>query len=153
MIPLAVASSAECQAHGKRAAAHIPPSPSGRRVLVVEDNRINAKVIRSFVAKLDGETVLAASGGEALGLATTDRFDLMIFDINMPEMGGVEPLRRIRQLPDCEANAKTPALACTANAMPEQIALYVEAGFSGVTRKPFDAEEFHAGLVAVPGAG
>lgn len=152
-MPLAVASSAESQAHGKRAAAHIPPSPSGRRVLVVEDNRINAKVIRSFVAKLDGETVLAASGGEALGLATTDRFDLMIFDINMPELGGVEPLRRIRQLPDCEANAKTPALACTANAMPEQIALYVEAGFSGVTRKPFDAEEFHAGLVAVPGTG
>lgn len=37
--------------------------------------------------------------------------------------------------------------------MPEQIALYVEAGFSGVTRKPFDAEEFHAGLVAVPVTG
>jgi hypothetical protein len=37
--------------------------------------------------------------------------------------------------------------------MPEQIALYVEAGFSGVTRKPFDAEEFHAGLVSVLGAG
>jgi signal transduction histidine kinase/ActR/RegA family two-component response regulator len=151
VMPLAVASSAETQAHGERAAAHI--SLSGRRVLVVEDNRINAKVIRSFVSKFDGETVLAASGGEALGLAATDRFDLMIFDINMPEMGGVELLRRIRQLPGFEANARTPALACTANAMPEQVALYVEAGFSGVIRKPFDAEEFHAGLVSVLGAG
>jgi signal transduction histidine kinase/CheY-like chemotaxis protein len=151
VMPLAVASSAESQAHGERAAAHI--SLSGRRVLVVEDNRINAKVIRSFVSKFDGETVLAASGGEALGLAATDRFDLMIFDINMPEMGGVELLRRIRQLPGFEANARTPALACTANAMPEQVALYVEAGFSGVIRKPFDAEEFHAGLVSVLGAG
>jgi len=151
VMPLAVASSAESQAHGERAAAHI--SLSGRRVLVVEDNRINAKVIRSFVSKFDGETVLAASGGEALGLAATDRFDLMIFDINMPEMGGVELLRRIRQLPGFEANARTPALACTANAMPEQVALYVEAGFSGVIRKPFDSEEFHAGLVSVLGAG
>lgn len=153
VMPLAVASSAEIRAHGERATSHIPLTLSGRRVLVVEDNRINAKVIRSFVSKFDGETVLAASGGEALGIAATDRFDLMIFDINMPEMGGIELLRRIRQLPGCEANAKTPALACTANAMPEQIALYVEAGFSGVIRKPFDAEEFHAGLVAVLGAG
>ena len=153
VMPLAVASSAEIRAHGERATSHIPLTLSGRRVLVVEDNRINAKVIRSFVSKFDGETVLAASGGEALGIAATDRFDLMIFDINMPEMGGVELLRRIRQLPDGAANAQTPALACTANAMPEQIAHYVEAGFSGVIRKPFDPAEFHAGLVAVLGAG
>ena len=153
VLPLAVASATENGAHHEQAASPVRLKLAGRRVLVVEDNRINAKVIRSFVSKYDGETVLAASGREGLGMAATDRFDLMIFDINMPEMGGVELLRRIRQSPDCAVNAETPALACTANAMPEQVALYLEAGFSGVIRKPFDAEEFRAGLVAVLGAG
>ncbi|MEI6539712.1 MAG: ATP-binding protein [Planctomycetota bacterium] len=128
---------------------HTPSmSLQGKRILLAEDNRINAKVIRTFVAKHHGETTLATGGLEALGKAASEKYDLMIFDINMPDIGGVELLHRIRTSRACAINSETPALACTANAMPDQIANYIESGFSSVIRKPFEAHEFIAGVAA-----
>lgn len=120
----------------------------GKRILLAEDNRINAKVIRSFLAKYGGEAVLAANGSEALYRTSRQAFDILIFDINMPDIGGVELLRRIRTTEACAMNSTTPAIACTANAMPDQIAGYLECGFSAVVRKPLDADEFMSSLTA-----
>lgn len=148
VFPFAQVAPEATQEQATRAGSTQGLSLHGKRILLAEDNRINAKVIRSFLGKHGGETILAADGTEALDSASREAFDLLIFDINMPDIGGVELLRRIRTTPACAANAATPAIACTANAMPDQMAGYLECGFSAVIRKPLDADEFMSGLTA-----
>lgn len=144
-------------AEGKREVRHTKASGDmasdglllgGKRILLAEDNRINAKVIRTLLGKLGGESVLATSGLEALDVASREAFDLLMFDINMPDIGGVDLLQRIRKSGAGAMNAATPAIACTANAMAHQIEGYLACGFSAVIRKPLDVDEFTLCLAA-----
>lgn len=150
MFPLPAATEEDLQGHSNRETSSSTLSLLGRRILLAEDSRINARVINSLVRKRDGEIVYATCGMEALSKAANEAYDLMIFDIDMPDIDGIELLQRIRSSPACAVNAKTPALACTANAnaMEDQVARYIERGFSGDIQKPFKVEEFMTGIAA-----
>jgi CheY-like chemotaxis protein len=107
------------------------------RVLLVEDNPTNRMVISKLLQAL-GITVETAEDGEA-GVAAAARggFDLVLMDIQMPGMDGMEATRRIRALGG--PISETPVVAITANVMADQKSGYVAAGMNGVVSKPVSA--------------
>ncbi|MGD0102849.1 MAG: response regulator [Rhodopila sp.] len=111
---------------------------SGQRVLVVDDIKINLDIISSFLNAAGRVVILADSGAESVRLATEQRFDLILMDVRMPEMDGLEATRRIRLLPG--AHGEVPILALTAYTSLEQIAQCLDAGMDGHVPKPVDQE-------------
>ena len=110
---------------------------SGLDVLVVDDNATNRLVAQLMLEALGARASLAEDGVEGVAAAEQRRFDLILMDIQMPRMDGVEAVRRIRTLQ--APGERTPILACTANLMPEQCAAYLAAGMDGVVAKPIVA--------------
>ena len=109
---------------------------SGLSILAVDDSAANRMVLSRLLDRLGARSVIAASGAEAVAEAGTGRFDLLLLDISMPEMDGVEALTRIRADGRAAGRPAIPALAVTANAMEEQVAGYLAAGFEGHLAKP-----------------
>ena len=112
------------------------PPLSGRRVLLVDDIAMNRDVIGGFLCAAGHVAVLAESGREAVRLASEQTFDLILMDVRMPEMDGLEATRRIRALP--APHGQVPILALTAYAFPDQIAQTRDAGMDGHIAKPVD---------------
>jgi CheY-like chemotaxis protein len=114
---------------------------AGERVLVVEDNEKNMKLVRD-VLRATGYTPLEASSGEeALALAAESPPTLVLMDIQLPGIDGVEALRRLREN---ERTARIPVLALTAQAMEGDRQRFLAAGFDGYLSKPVDVPEFIA---------
>jgi signal transduction histidine kinase len=111
---------------------------SGRRVLLVDDIKINRDIIGSFLDAAGHAVVLTDSGRESVRLAAEQTFDLVLMDVRMPEMDGLEATRRIRALPDC--HGQVPILALTAYTFPDQLAQCRDAGMDGHIPKPVDYE-------------
>ena len=110
---------------------------TGARVLVADDNRANRKILETMLVRLGAGVVLCADGQEALDTWRGDKaFNLLLLDINMPHLAGTDVARRVRDDPDGQA---VPLLAVTANALPDQVADYVAAGFDACLGKPFTA--------------
>lgn len=107
---------------------------SGVRVLVVDDNEVNRTIAAKMLEMLGAEAATAASGSQAVEAVVADAFDLVLMDIQMPGMDGMEATRRIRALGS--AASDTPILALTANVLPEQQEQYAAAGMDGVVEKP-----------------
>ena len=112
------------------------PPVSGRRVLLVDDIAMNRDVIGGFLCAAGHVAVLAESGREAVRLASEQTFDLILMDVRMPDMDGLEATRRIRALP--APHGKVPILALTAYAFPDQIVQTRDAGMDGHVTKPVD---------------
>ena len=112
-----------------------------RKILVVEDNAINQRITRGLLEEIGCTVTIAANGEEAVRMASTDtgRYDLILMDIQMPVMDGLEATRRIRALPG--SAGQTPIIALTANAFEEQRAEYIAAGMNDVLIKPLRREE------------
>ena len=120
----------------------------GRRVLLVEDNAVNREVAQLL---LEGHGVLVdgvASGFEALELFETNRYDVVLMDIQMPGMNGLEATARIRAHAD-EQRAATPIIALTANAFRADAKKYAAAGMNDTLPKPFEEAELLAKLAAL----
>jgi CheY-like chemotaxis protein len=111
---------------------------SGKRVLVVDDIKINLDVIGSFLATAGHTVTLAASGEEAIGLVAQNRFDIILMDVRMPDMDGLETTRRIRTLTDTHGHV--PILAMTVDTSFNQLAHCLDAGMDGHIPKPVDYE-------------
>ena len=109
----------------------------GHHVLVADDNRANRKILDVMLRKMGADVTLCADGQEAIGLWKTQPFDLLLLDINMPEVAGTDVMRNVRETEAQRAAPPVPALAVTANAMPDQVAHYLEVGFDGCVGKPF----------------
>ena len=110
---------------------------SGRpaaHVLVVDDNATNRMVAESLCEMFDCTSESAEDGLEAVEAARTGRFDLILMDIKMPRMDGVEATRQIRAM-DGDAG-RVPIIALTANADPEDARAYLACGMSSVVEKP-----------------
>jgi CheY-like chemotaxis protein/anti-sigma regulatory factor (Ser/Thr protein kinase) len=103
-------------------------------VLVVDDNATNRLIAGKMLERLGAIVTTAESGPEAIERARTMVFDLILMDIQMPGMDGVETTRRLRQ--DTAVGASTPILALTANVFDEQRQTYLAAGMDGVVAKP-----------------
>lgn len=107
---------------------------SGKRVLIADDNEINRTVLSSFCQRMLCETTLAADGEEALAKALGGAFDLVMLDISMPKIDGMEVVAQLRQRPQYQ---KTPVIAVTANAFSHELDAYSKAGFDACLTKPF----------------
>jgi len=104
------------------------------RVLVAEDNPTNQLVVRLMLEKLGCAVTLVADGTDAVDAVARGGFDLVLMDAQMPTVDGTEATRRIRDLGT--ASARVPIVALTANALPEQLAAYREAGMDDCIAKP-----------------
>ena len=108
------------------------------RVLVVEDNEKNMKLFCDVLRATGYETLEAASGEAAVALAAERAPDLVLMDIQLPDIDGLEALRRLRA---DERTAAVPVLALTAQAMQGDRERFLDAGFDGYLSKPVDVPE------------
>lgn len=107
-------------------------------VLVVDDNATNRMVAEALCEMFDCTSESAEDGVEAVEAAKSGRFDLILMDIKMPRMDGVQATRAIRELPGHAGIV--PIIALTANADPEDARSYIASGMSSVVEKPIKAE-------------
>ena len=118
-----------------------PPAGPARRVLLVDDNPVNLKLASELI-RLWGHAVTEAEHGEAALQHFRDAdFDLVILDIQMPDIDGVELLRRMRA---AKPAARTPAVALTANILDGEAERLLEQGFDYFIGKPIDESRFRA---------
>jgi two-component system, cell cycle response regulator DivK len=111
---------------------------TGERILVVEDNPMNMKLFRDVLLAKGYQPLEATTGGEAIALATADGPDLVLMDVQLPDVDGVNALRRLRSDP---RTASIPVLAVTAQAMQGDRERFLEAGFDGYLSKPVNVRE------------
>jgi CheY-like chemotaxis protein len=115
------------------------------RILVVEDNELNMKLVRDLLQATGYETVEATTGEDAIELALSHRPDLVLMDIQLGGLDGVEALSRLRR--DVRT-AAIPVLAVTAQAMVGDRERFLEAGFDGYLSKPVDIAQLLAAIEA-----
>ncbi len=120
------------------------PQAGGLRVLAAEDNGVNQILIKALVEGMGHFCDVVGNGIEAVRQVQAAHYDLVLMDIQMPEMDGEDATRAIRRL---EPPVGTiPIVAMTANVMPEQQASYLAAGMSAVVAKPLDVRQLAATL-------
>jgi PAS domain S-box-containing protein len=115
-----------------------------RRILLVEDEPINQMIAQAFLEHVDLPFDMANNGLEAIDLVGRHDYDLILMDMQMPLMDGLEATRRIRQMPQ---GAAIPILAMTANAFAQDKMRCLEAGMSDVVTKPVDSERLYAAIL------
>ncbi|WP_024514961.1 ATP-binding protein [Bradyrhizobium sp. Tv2a-2] len=125
--------------------------PRALSILVAEDNEINALLMRSLLTRLGHHAVIATNGAAALESWVAARsagtpYDLVLMDIQMPELDGIEAAKRIRRLEAEQPGARTPILALTANTLVEDRYACFEAGMDGFLIKPLDREKLEEAL-------
>ena len=108
----------------------------GLRILVVEDNEINANILISFLKKWGVRIKEAGNGIQALEIIKYHKFDLVLMDLEMPEMNGYEAIKKIR-----ETDKVTPVLAFTATLLEDMESLISETGFNDYVLKPYRPAE------------
>jgi signal transduction histidine kinase/ActR/RegA family two-component response regulator len=131
------------------APAAVQPAPSGEttgrpadaralRVLSVDDNEINQLVMRTVLQQAGLSVTAVSDGAQAVEAAAEAEWDLILMDVLMPVMGGVEATRKIRQHEKQSGLGPVPIIAITANAMRHQVADYEGVGFDAIVSKPVD---------------
>jgi signal transduction histidine kinase/CheY-like chemotaxis protein len=123
---------------------------AGLRVLVVDDNRVNRLVGVRSVEALGASAEAVEGGAEAVEAVKNGGFDLVLMDVNMPGVDGLEATRRIRRLRP--PAGQVPILALTADVMRQQRQTYLAAGMDGMAPKPFSPAELLAEIARVAGA-
>ena len=121
------------------------------RILIVEDNEKNMKLLRDVLGFKKHEVLEAVDGETGVTMATEQMPDLVLMDIQLPGINGVEALRQLRANP---ATAKIPVIAVTASVMDQDRRQIIEAGFDAFVSKPVNLKEFLAAVdAALAGKG
>jgi CheY-like chemotaxis protein len=117
------------------------------RVLVAEDVEVNRAVLRAMLEKQGHHLSFATTGAEALELVQSQGFDVVLMDVQMPQMDGLEATRRIRRLPPPLGDI--PILGLTANVMETERRQYLAAGMNECLAKPIDWQAVRAALARI----
>lgn len=110
---------------------------SNKRVLIVDDNKLNLKIASKFLAKHNIQTDEAIDGYECLDKVNTKQYDLILLDIMMPGISGVETLQKLKEIPGFDI----PVIAFTANAVAGMKEEYLKQGFDDYISKPIEIGE------------
>jgi CheY-like chemotaxis protein len=125
-------------------------SASGRsrrlQLLVADDNETNRRVMSAVLESIAAQVTFAVDGVDAVQAAARSQFDVILMDIEMPHMGGLEATRRIRQQEASRSARRTPILAVTASAGRHERHEYQAAGLDGIIPKPIDARRLLAAI-------
>lgn len=113
------------------------------RVLLAEDNAVNQLLARFTLETWGAAVDLAHNGRDAIALHEKNTYDLILMDIQMPEMDGLEATKRIRQSPNL-LKCRIPIIALTANARPGDRDLYLAAGMNDCLSKPYTEAQLYA---------
>jgi PAS domain S-box-containing protein len=138
--------------------ARVPAAANkGLSILVAEDNEINALLMRSLLTKSGHRTVIATHGAAALESWLAARsagapYDLILMDLQMPQLDGIEAAKRIRAHEAAGSGRRTPILALTANTLVEDRYACFEAGMDGFLIKPLDRDKLDEALAALAAA-
>lgn len=119
------------------------------KALLVEDNKVNQRVAIAMLEAAGINVTLAENGKIALDILSTERFDIILMDIHMPEMDGITASRKIRELPPPQCD--TPIIALTANAMKGDREKYLDAGMNDYVSKPIDPAALSDAIVRQTG--
>jgi PAS domain S-box-containing protein len=132
------------------------PSPAlalagGRplRILAAEDNPMNQLVLTTLLGALGLEPVIVCNGREAVEACAQERWDLVLMDVQMPVMDGLDATRAIRAAERASGKAPTPIIALTANAMQHQLEDYRACGMTATVSKPIEIRALIAAIEAV----
>ncbi len=126
--------------------AETPPVPATAplRVLLAEDNGVNQQVAVALLAKLGHRTDLANDGGEAVSMLERGNYDLVLMDMQMPNVDGLQATRMIRAIPG--PKGRVPIIAMTANALAGDREICIAAGMNDYISKPVDRRRLSAML-------
>ena len=116
------------------------------RVLAAEDNELNRVVLTAVLGAVGITPVMVPDGREAVEAWSHGDFDLILMDIQMPNLDGVAATLEIRGLEAAREGRRTPIVALTANAMGHEVAQYRAAGMDGVVVKPIAVDKLYAVL-------
>ncbi len=111
------------------------------RILIVEDNLVNQKIIQKIIAKAGFGCSTASNGKEALKALENDNYDIVLMDIQMPEMDGIEATKQIRNPASNVRNHDIPIIAMTAHAMKGDREICLAAGMNDYTSKPIQPQK------------
>jgi signal transduction histidine kinase/ActR/RegA family two-component response regulator len=121
---------------------------AGLHILVAEDNLINQRLVQRTLEKAGHSVVIADNGRRALERLAAEQFDVVLMDVQLPEMDGFEAVQRIRKM-ETTSGLHQPVIAVTANAMRGDRERCLGAGMDGYLAKPFDPAMLHAMLATL----
>jgi PAS domain S-box-containing protein len=131
---------AEASSPDPKCSAEPPPPPSQLHILLAEDNAINQLLAVRMLEKLGHKVVVANNGREALAAVERGHFDLILMDVQMPEMGGFEATAHLRER-ERQSGGHLPIIALTAHAMKGDRERCLAAGMDGYLAKPIQNSE------------
>ncbi|KAA3654489.1 MAG: response regulator [Proteobacteria bacterium] len=133
--------------HARQPARSDPGLRSRARVLLVEDHPVNAEIVCALLGECGCRVTVASNGREAIAMYRKGAFDLILMDIQMPEMDGIEATREIRRAERTSGGERVPILALTANAQRDDRAAALSAGMDDYLTKPVTGERLREALV------
>ncbi len=134
--------------HARSKTLGAPSLRSRARVLLAEDHPVNAEIVCALLGECGCRVTVANNGREAVAMYRKGAFDLVLMDIQMPEMDGIEATRQIRRAERASAGGeRVPILALTANAQRDDRAIALSAGMDDYLTKPVSGERLREALV------
>jgi CheY-like chemotaxis protein len=118
---------------------HEAVTPAGVSVLVVDDHAVNRQAFALILRSVCDDVICVVDGEEALEALSLRRFDVVLMDLNMPRLGGLEATRRLRTA--AGPNRTTPVIALTASVSPRDVDVCLAAGMNSFVLKPVEAGE------------
>ncbi len=113
-----------------------------KRILLIEDNIMNSELVKDILEMENYEISCTADGKDALDILKKESFDLILTDINLPKMDGLELIKHIRKDPDQKAKV----IAISSDTMTKDGKAFEDVGFDGYIQKPFKIGEFRKSI-------
>jgi len=118
-------------------------------ILVADDNLINQRILSNMLGKLGHSVIAVGNGAEACAQAEEQQYDLILMDVHMPVLGGIDATKWIRAMDG--DRSKIPIVGCTADAFPEQLERFKQAGMEDVVTKPINRRRLLSVINSVVG--